>query len=201
MKTILVTPFYWGPIDYFSSLVKAQRIVVDDVGSFKKQSYRNRCYIAGPNGKLMLNLAIDQSQKEDLASVKLITRDSWSQKHWQALQSSYGGSPFFDSIAPDLKTCLEEASDSLLELNLSTLRTCLAWLNHQPEISFLSELIGLEEEVADLREAFHPKVKSPLHFPPYPQVFDHKHGFSPNLSVIDLVCNEGPAAFDYLREL
>jgi len=192
---------YWAPVDYYASLLKFDSICFEQWESFPKQSYRNRCYIDSPNGKLMLNFPVDHSSKKQIKDTRLSTKEKWQQKHWQALISSYGNSPFFDAIAPEIELFYQKDWQFLIDLNLAChelIGKCLRLSND----FYLSSSWQIEDQnELDLREKFHPKKDSQTDFTAYPQVFDHKHGFLKNLSVLDLIFNEGPASYDYLQQL
>lgn len=192
--------YYWGPLSYYARLIKYNRVVLEQYDNFSKQSYRNRCYIDGPNGELMLNLSIDHGTKGLMKNTRLSERDFWQQKHWQAIQTSYGGSPFFDALAPELELFYRDSFQNLAALNYHSTKLVLKWLRYEGSIS-LSKNWNLEPQETDHREDFHPKSRADLKGIPYPQVFDHKTGFKTELSILDLIFNEGPAAWDYLQQL
>ena len=150
----------------------------------------------------MLNFPIDHGSKSTFKDCRLSQSINWQQKHWQALKSSYGSSPFFDAIAPELEQLYTQKWEFVLDLNLKCLEMSLNWLRLSPEIK-LSQSWSAESapEILDFRKDFHPKTPPKLEFNPYPQVFDHKHGFQPRLSILDLIFNEGPASYDYLHSL
>jgi len=191
---------YFGPISYYSALLSYPKIVLEQFDNFTKQSYRNRTYIDSPNGELMLNLSIDHNSKGLMRDTRISSKENWRQKHWQALLTSYGNSPFFDALAPELEIFYQEGADSLCALNLRSTELVLKWLRYEGEIH-LSESWNLEAEEIDHREDFHPKKRKQAPSLVYPQVFDHKTGFKKELSVLDLIFNEGPASWDYLQQL
>ncbi len=201
MKKALFSISYWGPLDYYSALLQAESIQFEQWESFPKQSYRNRCYIASPNGKLLLNIPIVHSTKGQIKDTRIATNENWSQKHWQALKSAYGSSPFFDSLAPELELFYQKEWSFLLDLNLASVELTESWLRLKLKYQLSEAWQAEAKDCLDLREGFHPKKNSAASFKPYPQVFDHKHGFLANLSILDLIFNEGPAAYDYLREV
>ena len=192
--------FYWGPLSYYATLIRFDTVVLEQHGSFAKQSYHNRCYIDSPNGELMLNLAIDHSTKEAFLNTQIEERENWRQKHWQALLTSYSGSPFFDSLAPEIKGIYENSKGSLAKLNWDSTKFILKHLRYEGEL-LLSSDWHLSPHEHDLRENFHPKRRKELEMASYPQVFDHKTGFKKELSILDLLFNEGPLAWDYLQQL
>lgn len=192
--------FYWGPLSYYAKLIKYDQVVLEQRGSFSKQSYHNRCYIDGPNGELMLNLPINHLSKDFLYRTQISPKENWRQKHWQALLTSYSSSPFFDALAPEIKLLYANANDSLADLNWKTTAFVLKHLRFEGMLKRSSDW-ELEVQEQDLREHFHPKKRSLKNIPAYPQVFDHKTGFKQELSILDLLFNEGPLAWDYLQQL
>jgi len=192
---------YWGPISYYAALIKYPRICLEQYDHFQKQSYRNRCYIDGPNGELMLNIAIEKGHKQLTRDAKFSASQEWSQKHWQALITSYGSSPFFDALAPEIERLFQQEFPSLALLNFQSTLLILKWLRYEGIVELSKEYQHEPIDWEDLRESFSPKRRQDNSFLPYPQVFDHKSGFKPELSILDLIFNEGPLAYDYLEQL
>lgn len=192
---------YWGPLAYYAQIIKSEEIYWEAKESFTKQSYRNRTYVDGPNGVLMLNIGVNHQSSRLMDQIELDRQEKWAQKHWQALQTSYGASPFFDAIAADLEEFYQKPYHLLWQLNLASFKLVSKWLRLNIELKFTKQWQLEIIDGNDYRQAFSPKAESPLIFPSYPQVFDHKGGFKANLSILDLICNEGPAAYDYLKQL
>ncbi|QNR23985.1 WbqC family protein [Croceimicrobium hydrocarbonivorans] len=192
---------YWGPVSYYAQLIRCDQVILEQYDRFQKQTYRNRCYIDGPNGELMLNLAIDKNSRGLMRDTQISERDHWPQQHWQALNTSYGGSPFFDALAPEIEALFAQAPQNLAELNLATTQLILKWLRFDGIVQLSESWLEPNPVENDFRESFSPKLRSEQQNPAYPQVFDHKTAFKSELSVLDLIFNEGPAAYDYLRQL
>lgn len=203
MKKGLFSIAYLPPIDYLAAMLSCEEIWLEAHESFNKQSYRNRCYINSPNGRLLLNYPVQHQGKKPIGEIALSERENWRQKHWQALQTSYGSSPFFEAVAEDMRLVYFDTSlTKLWDFNLAALKVIFNWLRFEKPLHFTEDWVAQPEGVADFRESIHPKRPGVItNLPSYPQVFDSKHGFQPNLSVVDLIFNEGPAAYDYLAGL
>lgn len=192
---------YFGSIAYYKDLLSCDKITFERFESWQKQSYRNRMYIDGPNDKLMLNIPIEhQGVKQLFKDVKISYQDNWLNKHWQALLSSYNGSPFFEILSRDIQLVFQKKHSHLFELNLELTLLVLKWLNVDAEINFSRDWKQDPFPLLDFREKHHPKKDQGVVENVYPQVFRHKSPFKSNLSILDLLFNEGPAAFDYLKE-
>lgn len=200
-KTALFSLSYWGPLSYYADILRYEKVVFDIHESFLKQSYHNRTYIDGPNGPLMLNLAIDHNTKGSIKETRISDNHNWRNQHWQALQTSYNSSPFFDALAPEIEELYQGSSDSLFDLNWASTKLIFKWLRIEASVHLSESWEKEPSDAADYRGHYNPKKRAEKKQSPYPQVFDHKHGFSPELSILDLIFNEGPAAFDYLRQL
>ena len=196
---MLLSTTYLGPVLYYKSLLTADSVLLEACESWQKPSYRNRCYIDGPNGKLMLSIPVQASSTGIIRDVKVSYKDNWHQKHWHALKTTYNTSPFFEILAPDLHSVYLEKPQFLWDLNLKLMTTVMDWLQYKFKWEETKE--WMESAGNDYREAFHPKREEMISLPSYPQVFDHKNNFIPNLSIVDLMFNEGPAAAGYLNSL
>tara|TARA_R110002050_G_scaffold83381_4_gene178208 strand:+ start:7634 stop:8239 length:606 start_codon:yes stop_codon:yes gene_type:complete len=201
LKAALFSITYWGPTSYFARVLQYDHLVLEAKESFIKQTYRNRTYVDGPNGALMLNLSVNHQSSRQIDLITLNQSENWAQKHWQALQTSYGSSPFFDAISADLEALYQKPYQRLWDLNIETLHLVFKWLRIQPQLTYSEDWQAERSGLDDFRNEFHPKKKLVKSLPYYPQVFEHKGGFKENLSILDLICNEGPAAFDYLKQL
>ncbi len=198
---ILIHPTYFPSIAHFIAIVKADNIIFEKEDNFVKQTYRNRSYIYGANGKLLLNIPVTYSQKnrQKYNEVSVFNKDNWQSQHWKSLQSAYRTSPFFEFYEDELKPLFTEEIDLLFDFNLKCFKVicdCLQ-LDVTTSTTYLFEKVILDKK--DCRYLVNAKNEIPQHFTPYTQVFSPKHGFIPNLSILDLLFNEGPNALNYLE--
>lgn len=189
---------YLPPIAWFSHARQYDELCLEKHESWQKQTYRNRCYILGPNGPQMLNIPIQHNEAKDkIGTVEISHKQNWRHTHWQAIRTAYGAAPFYEVLAPDLEALYAEKEVRLFDWNLRLLRLLMRWLRMEQQISFTES--WHKELPQDHREEFHPKRPLQQSFTSYPQVFDDQQPFAENLSVLDLLMNEGPASWDYLK--
>jgi hypothetical protein len=200
-----VLPVYYLPnIHYFSRLFLFDDFLLDDREGFERQSYRNRCYIAGANGILPLIIPIQNRGTGQLTrEVKIDNTNNWQRVHWQSIRSAYGKTPYFEYYADSLQTHFTGSCDSLFEYNVAMLKTLLKLAGMpKPHITPASE-VQLSESHTRIAELIHPKKDYTLDsaFLPqrYMQPFEDRLGFIPNLSIIDALFNLGFGTRDYLR--
>ena len=192
--TALLSSTYFGPVQWYQKLNRYDKILIENHDSFIKQTYRNRCVIATPNGSQALTVPTTPG------SVALISdHGNWRHVHWNALKSAYGESPFFEYYADDIKPFFEERKwNSLYEYNLDICRTVCQLLDIESNIELTDHYITKDEAssmgIADFRDVIRPKHQLPdSGFIPrrYYQVYEQRHGFLPNMSILDLLFNMG----------
>ncbi|MDR1121631.1 MAG: WbqC family protein [Dysgonamonadaceae bacterium] len=196
MKTTYLSTAYLAPIAWYTQLLSDQ-VVVERYCHYIKQTYRNRCMIATANGLLSLSIPIEKpaTPKAFTKDIRIAAHGDWQHLHWNAIVSAYNSSPFFEYYEDDFRPFYEKKTTFLFDFN-ETLREMICRLiDLEPTIVYSEEY--LPEVDNDFRELIHPK-KNYLPFDsafiptPYYQVFQQKHGFQPNLSIIDLLFNMGP---------
>lgn len=200
----LLTSTYFGPVQWYQKLNQSDCCLIERHDHFVKQTYRNRCVIATTSGLQALTVPIERYEGAhcEMRDIRISDHGSWRHLHWNALQSAYGESPFFEFYADDLRPFFERRWELLFDFNTAITRKMCELLDIHPQIAFTEAYASAEEEgVTDFRDAIRPKHPLPDDgFRPrrYYQVYEQKHGFQPNLSILDLLFNEGPEAVLYL---
>lgn len=196
---ILIHPTYFPSISHFAAIVQSNSVTYEMEDNFQKQTNRNRMYIYSPNGIQLLNIPIKHSKevRQKTKDVKLETAFDWQKQHFKSLEAAYRTSPFFEYYEDAIAPIFTKKHTFLMDLNLETIeivKKCLG-LNFEAEktIEYFHEAV----EYNDLRLLANGKKDTAI-FEPYSQVFEEKHGYLNNLSILDLLFNEGRYAKDYL---
>ena len=206
VKAILSTS-YLGSIQYFSKFLLYPEVEIEQWETYQKQSYRNRCYIYGANGKqcLVIPVCKEPDLKMPIRDVTIDYSKSWQKVHWKSIESAYRLSPWFEFYENSFIRFYgrDHRQKFLFDWNAELTSVILNLLKIQAKPVYTSCYKKGPKGIADYRESIHPKKrlsKADPHFNllPYPQVFDSKFGFIPNLSIIDLLFNEGGHARDVL---
>lgn len=255
LSTALLSTTYFGPIQWYQKLNRYDLCVIEQFDNFQKQTYRNRCRIATANGSQVLTVPVERTEGKCLMrDVRISDHGAWRHLHWNALQSAYGESPFFEFYADDLHPFFERRWTFLLDFNMDITNKLCELLDIHPRLSLTTNYLpptsgeeeksfrkeektlgeeeksfGKEEKklgeqeksfgkgekklgedeksreekepFIDFREAIHPKHPLPdADFAPRPYYQQHapRHGFQPNLSILDLLFNEGNEAIFFL---
>ncbi|HEY5687180.1 MAG TPA: WbqC family protein [Yeosuana sp.] len=197
---ILIHPTYFPNIAHFVAIVKADKLTFEYDDNFIKQTYRNRTYIYAANGKLLLNIPVVHTQKnrQKYKDVSISQETHWQSHHWKSLLSAYSTSPFFEYYKDELIYLFENKTKYLLDFNLNCLEAICDCLQFDLEYSKTHDYQKIVKDTTDFRYLVNAKIEDPQ-FEPYSQVFQDKHGFINNLSILDLLFNEGPNALSYLE--
>lgn len=200
---VLLSSAYFGPVQWYQKLNRSEVTLIEQYDSYMKQTYRNRCIIATTNGIQALTIPTERSDSQSvLADNKTLMKDirisdhgNWRHLHWNALTSAYGESPFFEYYADDIHPFFEKKWEYLYDFNMEITNKMCELIDLRPNIETTEEFIKSPEGFTDFRDVIRPK--RPLQdndFEPkrYYQVYESKHGFLPNLSILDLLFNMGP---------
>lgn len=198
---ILLHPTYFPNISHFVAMANASEIVFEINDNFLKQTYRNRCYIYGANGKLALNIPVVHSQKnrQKYKDVKIFNAENWQSNHWKSLLSAYRTSPFFEYYEDELQPLFTLKADFILDFNFKCMEVICDCLQLDLNSSKTETYQKNIENQTDFRHFVYAKNETLQNFEPYTQVFNSKHGYIPNLSILDLLFNEGPNTLNYLE--
>ncbi|MCR5453718.1 MAG: WbqC family protein [Bacteroidales bacterium] len=198
MSQLLLSTAYLPNIQYIRAIASSGGATIEQWESFPKQTYRNRCEIATAGGRITLTVPVVKACSKQLTRDVRISYDTpWQSKHWQAIKSAYGSAPFFMYFKDELEPFYKEKTEFLLDYNQKITATLLSILDIKASISLSDDYIREgDAQYCDLRNVIHPKVaqvqgKDFYDATPYPQVFDSRMPFEPNLSVIDAIFNEG----------
>jgi hypothetical protein len=200
--TILPTA-YLAPVQYYSKLKNSTDCIIEHFEHFPKQTYRSRCEIYSPNGLLTLSIPlVKRNHRQTVKDLKISYDYDWQTLHWRSLESSYRRSPFFEYYEDDFYPFYHDKKfDFLIDLNEALQQELLKLLKLKINYTFTTEYKKEYTEANDLRELISPKIsleKDKIFTPtPYWQVFEPRHGFIPNLSIVDLLFNQGSKALDY----
>ncbi|SHN03820.1 WbqC family protein [Flavobacterium xinjiangense] len=202
MKTLLF-PTYFPSISHFAALAQSENTVFEIEDNFQKQTNRNRTYIYSPNGIQLLNIPVKHYKEshQKTKDIQIETDSQWQKQHFKSLEAAYRSSPFFEFFEDDLRPIFEEKHKFLLDLNFKTIEILSKCLRMKLEYTTTTEYFHEVDtnEYKDFRALVNGK-KDPSLFESYTQVFDDKYGFINNLSVLDLLFNEGKYALDYLKK-
>lgn len=197
---------YNGPINYYARLVRQQEIVIEQYDHYSKQTFRNRCMILGPNGVVKLSIPVSRRHgvKTLLRDIRIDYDSNWNRIHWRGLVAAYAASPFFEYLSDELSPVYHQKFTYLLDLNRQLIELTLGILDLNIPVVLTKGFTPLLPD-RDPRSIIDPKKKEAVADPwflpmEYHQVFSDRLGFHPNLSILDLIFNEGPRdARSYLQ--
>jgi len=207
MEKLLVHPAYFGSIEQFVAISQAEELIFENEDNYQKQTYRTRQYIYGANGKLLLNIPIKHNKQkkahQKYKDVRIENNFPWQLNHWRSLETAYRTSPFFEFYEDEIRPLYEKEHTNLFEFNLMCFEVVSTCLQLEQNISKTDDFQLIEEissEITDGRNLISAKKKTLFSQEKYTQVFEEKYGFIPNLSILDLLFNEGPNSLNYLEQ-
>lgn len=204
MTTALLQTTYFGPVQWYQKLASYDQCLIEQHDTYHKQSYRNRCIIATANGQQVLTVPVETAyERQEVKDVRISDHNQWRRIHWNALQSAYSESPFYDYYADDIRPFFQQRYTYLIDFNEAIRRKICELIDIHPNVDYTTEYMPISSTSIDFRDvinAKHPQQDDSFYAKKYYQVFEQKHGFQPNLSILDLLFCMGPEAVFYLQE-
>jgi len=212
MSIALLQTTYFGPVQWYQKLYRYKNIRIEQYDSYQKQTYRNRCVIATANGVQTLTVPVEvkggesNSDKCMVKDVRISDHNQWRRVHWNALLAAYSESPFFEYYADDIRPFFEKKYNFLVDFNEVIRQKICELIDIHPKVTYTENFLAplaaqsasLTSDYRTVIDAKHPQPDATFAVKPYWQVFQHKHGFLPNLSILDLLFCMGPESIFYL---
>lgn len=197
---ILIHPTYFPSISHFVAMIQGDTVTFEVEDNFQKQTNRNRMYIYSPNGTQLLNIPVKHSKTahQKFKDTKIEQAFDWQKQHFKSLEAAYRTSPFFEYFEDDIRPIFEKKHNFMMDLNFQAIEIVSGCLGADINYGKTEEYFHEAADYKDFRYLTNGK-KDASAFEPYTQVFGEKHGYINNLSILDLLFNEGRYAMEYLK--
>lgn len=193
--------YYFPPVSWFVAAAQEKVVLLEKYEHYKKQQYFNRMRILTSNKVLTLSIPIHKARENTIISKREIFFDGkWMHDHWVSLTSAYRSSPYFEFYEDYFEPFFKEKNPSLLDRNVAIIQMLREVLQLDFEIRFTEKFQGSDQYEIDYRRVFNPRgATAATWFAPQPYLHVFGDTFHPDLSILDLLCNQGPAAGVYLK--
>ena len=191
---------YFPCISYMARFLAEDQPWIEVCETYHKQTYRNRCRVMTANGVENLSVPVVKVHGNHTMTKDVVVsyKEHWQQIHRRCLESAYKAAPYFNHYYDFIRPIFETRFERLIDLNDAALQAILKMLKVKREIVHTTDYLKTVEN--DYRETFSPKAPlDPKLFPAYYQVFNTKFPFAPDLSILDLLFNEGPNGITLLK--
>jgi hypothetical protein len=201
LKRIILPSAYFPPVSWMALLLNSDDAFVEIQETYPKQTIRNRCQILSANGKTRLSIPVKKvsGNRTKTKEIEVIYEKNWQLIHFRSIESAYNKSPFYFHYRHFLVDFYSKKFALLTELNQESVQLVMQMLKTEKRLNYTTDWQKDIPEYSDFRQAF--LDNSFFKFKPYNQVFSDRNSFQPDLSILDLIFNEGPESLRYLRSL
>ena len=191
---------YFGSIDYIFNLINYTDLVFLSAVMHDKAQHLNRTWLNGPNNLVGLSIPLKggRNVRQPVRDIQVAEDRNWKRIHWRTIHDCYRKSPWFDEYSDGLRLLYERDQKFLIDWCFDSCQWSLQTLMKKSDILTEKSVSSKTIQLAFERE---PQLQVSEVYPTYQQVFSDKHGFIANLSILDLLLNEGPHSFFYLQKL
>jgi hypothetical protein len=184
---------YFPCIAWYRAFLQAPNPSLEFFEYFERTSFRNRCEVAGPNGKITLSIPLEKgrNQRTVMKDVRVCNKEKWQLLHFKTLSASYRRTPFFEYYEDELNSLFEKQYHFLIDINLDSLQLLNKLLKVDHAYALTERYEKTPDNTQDLRRSFYPKSEVSNSLPVYIQNFEERHGFTSNLSMLDLLFSCG----------
>ena len=216
-------PGYFPYLGFFKKIQFCDIFVYLDDVQYERGDWDNRNKIKTSDGSMRLTVPVYNKSGQKLNEVQISYDTNWNIKHIKAIELNYQKTPYFSNYWDPIKKILEKKWSKLIDLNLALIEFINQELNITTKIirssnlkidsvsskrlvdickkldstTYLSGEMGVDYLVEEIFQKENIKViYEKFEHPTYSQI----HGsFIPNLSIIDLLFNEGEKSKDILH--
>lgn len=206
IKPLLIETQYWGTVSYYRLMCRHRRVWLERREHFAKSTYRNRAYIATPEGRHLLSIPLTRggrTQRRTIDQVSILNVEPWQRTHWRSLCYAYRSSPYFEYYEDRIAPFYHEPQENLYNFNRKLIDFIVQTLDLPVELAETAHFLHPKQnsEFEDARSRLRPNKPLPesVKGAEYHQVFADRHGFLEDLCILDLLFNEGPNAIERLR--
>lgn len=203
---IILPTAYLPPVSWWVIAVYYENIQLENHETYPKQTYRNRCHIFSANGRQALSIPVTKPDGNHTltSGIRIDYSKSWQMNHWRSIEAAYARTPYFIYYRDFLYPYYTSKFENLVDFNHQLINQLMSIMKLKITTAFTNDYV-FQDPSTDYRELVHPKKDISetgfIAYPRYMQAFEPKHGFIPNLSIIDLIFHEGPASSAYLRNI
>ena len=200
MSSIALIPSYMPNILFFYNSLLYSKIVFNVDGLYKKQTYRNRTYICGPNSLLKLIIPIESNGKSSkrYKDIRVSKLYDWQKNHWKTISNSYRKAPFFEFYESKIYDFYSKKYKFLVDVNIDSTKLIYDFVKKPFNYSLYDDLIGDTNDFSSMVDF---KGSKTIKLPKYSQIFSDRYPFVSNLSMMDLIFCVGDDISSYFSKI
>lgn len=225
MKAAILQSNYIPWKGYFDLMNSADVFIIYDEVQYTKNDWRNRNRIKTANGTIWLTIPVRQHALAQRIIDTEVVHNDWRKKHWNSILMSYSKAPFFKQYGPYFEKLYLHSDETFLsKINYQFFTVINDILGIKTELRWSQDLLlaeGKTERLVDLCQKVGattyisgPAAKdyldvnlfaekniqvSWMDYSGYPEYRQLYPPFEPQVSILDLIFNEGDKAPDFMK--
>lgn len=197
--SLIIPTSYFPNIEYFHQLLQKSDVKISTAEIFQKQTYRNRCVIINANGLQNLTVPVERNSGEETLTknIKISYAEDWQKNHLRSIESAYRRTPYYEYYIDSIEKIILKNHVYLVDLNFELTEFLVQKIGLSCELKLEENNSEIKPEILEM---MNPKTESKFQTKTYIQTFIERFGFQNNLSILDLLFNEGPNCICVLQE-